>query len=256
MTTDVGTDLPLIEVRGGVIGYRRALVAPFDLTVRSGEFWAFVGPNGSGKTTLLRTLIGAQRPLAGRIERHPADLRTGYVPQRHHLQRGLPLTAADVAMLGRTPLWRLGSGPNAADRAAVDRALDRTGARELAALPFDSLSGGQQQRVLVARALAAGARVLALDEPTDNVDLAGEAELVKLIAELHREGLTVLLVAHDIGAAVCHADHVCLVDRAHRRITAGPLDEVFDEARLAELYGRQMIIGRGEHGCVHVHVRG
>lgn len=255
MTSDPTVSRPLVHARQAVIGYQSALVQPFDLTVCTGEFWAIIGPNGGGKTTLVRTLIGALKPVSGQVVRSPANLRVGYVPQRHNLQRGLPLTAADVVMLGRTPLWQLGRGPGNADRDAVLRALDRTGAREFAEHPFDSLSGGQQQRALVARALAAEAEVLALDEPTDNVDLTGEGELVELIAQLHREGLTILMVGHDIGPAVHHATHVCLVDRQRGRITAGPVAEVFDEARLSEVYGRPMSIEYGDD-CVHVHVKG
>lgn len=199
-----------------------------------GEFLGIVGPNGSGKTTILRAILGLLAPERGTIARQGWPV-IGYVPQRERIDTIMPLTVAEVAMMGRAPrlgpLTRLGRR----DLEAVDEALARVGVAELGPRLFRDLSGGQQQRVLLARALAAEPDLLVLDEPTNGMDLASEHALVELLVDLnHTQGLTVLLVTHLLHTVLNAATSILLIDRG--RILYGEADEVLREDRLAELY--------------------
>jgi ABC-type Mn2+/Zn2+ transport system ATPase subunit len=218
------------------LGYgRTAVLEGLSFAVRRGDFLGIVGPNGAGKTTILRAILGLLRPLAGRIEQ-PRRPVIGYVPQREHIDTIIPVTAMEVALMGRAP--RMGAvqrvGP--ADRAAALRALDRVGVVSLGPDLFRDLSGGQQQRVLLARALASEPDLLVLDEPTNNMDLASQEAIVSLLEELNRSsGLTVLLVTHMLPVVLDSATTMLLLEQG--RVLFGAADEVLREDLLGELFG-------------------
>ena len=177
-----------------------------DLTVHAGEAVALLGGNGSGKSTLVRAVLGLTPLTRGSVELFGAPLRrfrswadVGYVPQRS--------TAAfagakvrEVVASGRLAHRRPFVPPRAADRAAVARALAAVDLTDRADDDLAVLSGGQQQRVLIARALASGPRLLVLDEPTAGVDVAHQAVLTAVLADLVAAGTAVLVVLHDIGS--------------------------------------------------------
>lgn len=177
-----------------------------DLDVSAGEVVALLGGNGSGKTTLLRTLLGLIPHQSGTIELfgQPVErfrdwARIGYVPQRGRLH--VPnATVEEVVMLGRLSHRGLFGLPSASDREAVTRALQRVGLQGLGRRPITHLSGGQQQRALIARALAGEADLLFLDEPLAALDLRTQTSLARLLGRLHDEGLTILVVLHELGA--------------------------------------------------------
>lgn len=178
------------------------------LQVERGERLAIIGPNGGGKSTLLKLILGELEPRTGRVEvlgMSPKEARRrqliGYVPQLSAAERGFPLSVRQVvemtASTGLRPWARL----PAARCAGVDRALEVVGLTELASRPVGALSGGQFQRVLLARALAVDPPILVLDEPTTGLDVAGQEQLAEVLASLQSlEGLTLLLVSHDIRA--------------------------------------------------------
>lgn len=184
-----------------------AVLRQVDLDVGSGEFLAIAGPNGGGKTTLLRIVLGLERPTGGRalLFGEPADRfgdrpRLGYLAQRAQLGVQAPATVREVVSAGRSPLNPFGR-LNAADREAIDEAIERVGLAELAKRPLRSLSGGQQQRAFIAKALVAGPKLLALDEPTAGVDVEAQEALADLLGRLHGElGVTILFVSHEFGA--------------------------------------------------------
>ncbi|EEW25270.1 metal ABC transporter ATP-binding protein [Rhodobacter ferrooxidans] len=173
-----------------------------DVSLRVGkaEIVTILGPNGSGKSTLLRALLGIVPLAAGRVTRQDA-LRIGYVPQRLHIDRSMPMTAGRFLSLParQTP----------ADTAA---ALARVGVPEVANRPMTGLSGGQFQRVLLARALLAKPDLLILDEPTQGLDQPGEAAFYRLIEEVRRDTqVGVLMVSHDLHVVMSASDRViCL----------------------------------------------
>jgi iron complex transport system ATP-binding protein len=195
---------------------------------------AIVGPNGSGKTTLLRALAGllpyegqvsgntphgAQRDLAALSAAERAR-HVAYLPQSSGLRAAL--SVRDVVALGRyasRPGW---FSATRGDDALVERALARTQITELASLAYPRLSGGQQRLVLIARALATGARILLLDEPTASLDVRHALRLFELLAELAAEGYCVVLVLHDLDDVQRHAAQAVLLDAGRTQCVAPP----------------------------------
>jgi ABC-type Mn2+/Zn2+ transport system ATPase subunit len=238
-----GDTVPILALEGAAVGYgREVLLRDLTLEVTAGDFLAIVGPNGGGKTTILRTLLGVLPPLAG-SRRQPRPLRVGYVPQRDHVDAYWPLTAAEVAVMGRYRLLGTGRRPGERDRAAVRAALARVGIEELADLPFRTLSGGQRQRTLIARALASEAELLALDEPTNGMDPAAELDAMDVLRDLHRGGgLAVVMVSHRLEAVANYARRLCFVDKDKQLFHVGPLEEMLTPDALGALYGRRVTV--------------
>ena len=194
----------------------REILSDIDLTVRSGEFLGLIGPNGGGKTTLLRTLLGLVPAAPGCIAWSPGECRPpriGYVPQRTQTDPTYPLSARAVLLQGATCHDK---GPAEGRLAAKDRAEDllkRVGLERQAAEPFVHLSGGQQRRLLLARALLRAPDALLLDEPTTGVDMEGQEQFCTLLQELGAEGITVILVSHDLPLITGRADRIACLNR-------------------------------------------
>jgi zinc transport system ATP-binding protein len=211
---------PVVELRDVSFGYDdRLAVDSVSLTVEAGELLGLVGPNGSGKTTLLQVMLGLLRPDEGEalLFGEPAHAvgdgtRVGYVAQGTTDTAGMPVTVQEVVRMGRYPHVGLGRF-GADDRRAVESALETVGVADLADRRVSRLSGGQRQRVFIARALAAEADLLALDEPTVGVDAESREAFFDLLADLNASGMTVLLVEHDIGVVTTYATTVACVNR-------------------------------------------
>ncbi|MDT0270802.1 metal ABC transporter ATP-binding protein [Streptomyces sp. DSM 44915] len=175
------------------------------LSLHRGEVVALLGANGSGKSTTVRAVVG-QVPVTGGaltlfgtpVRKFTDWARVGYVPQRSTAAGGVPATVREVVAAGRLARRRL-RPLRRADRAAVDRAIERVGLAELAREPVDALSGGQHQRVLIARALAAEPELLVMDEPLAGVDLASQEVLAATLRTAVDSGASVLLVLHELG---------------------------------------------------------
>ncbi|WP_149257586.1 metal ABC transporter ATP-binding protein [Actinomadura sp. K4S16] len=205
------TTAPPFAMTGGHVRRDgRAVLAGVDLRVEAGDVLAVLGPNGAGKSTLVRALLGLVPLAGGRTEifgEPPARFRDwrriGYVPQRLPMGGGVPATVREVVASGRVARrsrWRPAPfADRAADRAAVDRALETVGLTARARDSSHLLSGGQQQRVLIARALAGEPDVFVMDEPTAGVDAGSQAALASALHGLARAGRTVVLVAHELG---------------------------------------------------------
>jgi ABC-type Mn2+/Zn2+ transport system ATPase subunit len=228
---------PLVQLRGAAFGYEgRAVVSGVDLAIEPGRFLGLVGPNGAGKTTLFRGILGLVPPLAGRRERAPAAV-FGYVPQRETLDAAFPLSAREVVEMGAqrrlTALRRLTRD----DRAAAGRLLARVGLAGEERTPFSQLSGGQRQRALLARALLTRPSVLLLDEPTSGVDRGAQEQILRLLHELNREGLAILLVSHQLGLVRQSVGEVLLV--AEGRVERGDPRELLAGERLDRVFGAE-----------------
>ncbi|MEU4828155.1 metal ABC transporter ATP-binding protein [Actinomadura sp. NPDC023710] len=205
------TTAPPFAITGGLVRRDgRAVLADVDLRVQAGDVLAVLGPNGAGKSTLVKALLGLVPLAAGRTEifgEPPARFRDwrriGYVPQRLPMGGGVPATVREVVASGRVARrsrWRPAPlADRAADRAAVERALETVGLTGRARDSAHLLSGGQQQRVLIARALAGEPDAFVMDEPTAGVDAGSQAALASALYELARAGRTVVLVAHELG---------------------------------------------------------
>jgi zinc transport system ATP-binding protein len=220
-----------------------------DLRVDWDEFMGLVGPNGGGKTTLLRIILGLLRPQQGTVRvfgRQPREVRhlIGYVPQHARIDLAMPATVLDVVLTGRLYRRRWGWNYRREDYQAAYRALELVQLADLAARPAQCLSGGQRQRVLIARALAAEAKLLLLDEPTAGVDAPTEQSFTDLLHRLNRE-VPIILATHDI-AFVC--THLKTVACLNRRLTVHRASEL-TPADLARVYGDSKCAIIHQPGC-------
>ncbi|WP_432535820.1 ABC transporter ATP-binding protein [Kineococcus arenarius] len=214
-----------------------------DLTAAPGRVLGLIGPNGGGKTTLLRTLHGSLRPSAGTVHVDGDDVATlsaREVARRVAVvaQDGegvLPMSVAEVVLMGRTPHRGAFSRTTAAEEATAAAALERVGALHLADRLIGDLSGGERQRVLIARALTQEAPNLLLDEPTNHLDVRYQHEVLGLLRGL---GRTVVVVLHDLNLAAAHCDELVLLD-AGRVVAAGEPGEVLTPATVRAVYGVQ-----------------
>jgi zinc transport system ATP-binding protein len=211
---------PAVSVDAVSYAYRDNLVldcVSFD--VAPGEFVALAGPNGSGKSTLMRIVLGLLPPAAGTVallgsppRRLPERWRVGYVPQRPAAVDLLPATVREVVAAGRLARRGWWRRPTAADRAAVDRALDTVALADLAGRPLAELSGGQRQRAFIAKALASEPELLVLDEPTAGIDADSQERFRDALVDLARaRGGAVVLVSHELGAVADDLDRVLLL---------------------------------------------
>ena len=203
---------PLIVCRDLALGYDGVpILTGLNLTVRAGDYLCVVGENGSGKSTLMKTLLHLMAPLRGEIVLAGGLRRTeiGYLPQQTLVQRDFPASVREIVLSGC--IARSGKRPffSKEEKALAASAMEKMGIQSLARRCYRELSGGQQQRVLLSRALCAARRVLLLDEPVAGLDPKVTAEMYALIERLNREdGMTVLMISHDIPAAVRYADHI------------------------------------------------
>lgn len=222
------------------------ILSGIDFAIRPGEIVTLIGPNGSGKTSLLKALLGLV-PAGGTVARKPG-LRIGYVPQNFPRDRSLPMTV--------TRFLRLFASGAAAEAALARVGLAGFGPRQIAVL-----SGGELARVQLARAIAVGPELLILDEPLAGVDVAGEAALYHLIAELRDEiGCGVLLVSHDLHVVMAQADrviclngHICCEGRAAQVVKDPAFAQLFGPRVADEL---AIYVHRHDHSHAHAHDHG
>ena len=212
---------PFVEVRQVSFGYGGAPVLEnVSLHLHSGQFAALVGPSGAGKTSLLRLILGSLRANSGtitiggrRVDGSPAR-QVAYVPQVETVNWNFPVTVEQVVLMGRTRKSGWQPWPTAEDRRQAGSVLERLEIGELANRHIRELSGGQQQRVFLARALIAQPELLVLDEPTSGVDMRTAETVLHLLADLNRQGITILMTTHDLNAAAAHAPWVICINRS------------------------------------------
>ena len=239
----------------------RTIWSGVDLEIQEGEFVAILGPNGAGKSTLLKALLGVV-PLSegaarvfGRPVRRGNDA-IGYLPQRRRFDPDLRIRASDLVRLGLDGnRWGVPI-PSEAKNRKVAEMMALVGASRYEDRPIGELSGGEQQRVLIAQALVSGARMLVLDEPLDSLDLNNQQAISELVRGFCRsEGVTVLLVAHDVNPILPFIDRVVYVAGGH--VLAGRPADVIQSETLTRLYespvevlktsdGRLVVVGQYE----------
>lgn len=200
----------LLSCRDVSLGYEGHTVwEHLTFSVHSGEYLCIVGENGSGKSTLLKSLLGLLPPLKGVIRRSDTAGAVGYLPQQTQAQRDFPATVSEVVLSGFLSARGRRFFYSAAEKSQALMHMGKLGILELKDRCYRELSGGQQQRVLLARALCATQKMLLLDEPVSGLDPKVTAEMYTLIEKLNREdGITVIMISHDVAAAVRYASHI------------------------------------------------
>ena len=221
--------MTLLTCENLTLGYEgRPVVENLHFTVQAGEYLCIVGENGSGKTTLMKTILGLQAPISGKVTTSGGLSRReiGYLPQQTVAQRDFPASVMEVALSGC--LNKNGWRPfyTKAQKQRADQAVQRLGIASISRKCYRELSGGQQQRVLLARALCAADKLLLLDEPAAGLDPSITEELYRLIASLNRDGMTVMMISHDMQVAVQFATRILHI--ARRPLFWGPTQEYLD----------------------------
>ncbi len=239
-----------LEMRGLTLDYgsRRALDS-VSARIGASEMVALLGPNGAGKSSLLRAVSGigtggSAARLAGQVliddvpreeyDRAALARRVAVVPGQTRV--AFPLRVEELVALGRVPHEHPLLGPRAADRAAVDAAIERVGIAELRGRDVRELSLGERQLAVLAMAVAQTPRLLLLDEPTVHLDLRHQVAVMELLRDLAtRDGVTVLAVLHDVSLASHFFGRLLLLD--HGRLVAdGAPAAVLSAERIRDVY--------------------
>lgn len=250
------TAKPVIQFSHATFAYsNRIALDDITLDLMEGEFVGVIGPNASGKTTFLKGILGLIHPIQGTLQifdcacealRCHHRARIGYLPQKELIDPNYPITAWEVAMMGRYGAIGLFRRPSKADRDIVLESLQAVGMEASREVSFGSLSGGQQQRVLIARALAQRPEILLLDEPTTGIDATTQHHLIDLVQRLHRDyHLTIIFVTHDINIISPFVDSLLLLKT--RLYGKGPPNEILTQETLSHVYGKEIILAEREN---------
>ena len=234
---------------------RKPVLKGISLEVRPGEMVGLIGPNGSGKSSIIRALSRIVSPRSGRIIINGTDVTTlsrrdlarqiGVVPQIPILPSAF--SAFEIVLMGRNPHLNLFQYEGAKEMAIAWEAMKLTGTISLAARRVNELSGGEIQSVLIARALAQGTPAILLDEPTANLDIGRQVEMLDLIKELCKDGThTVLAALHDLNLACEYCDRLVLVYEG-RVYAEGKPEQVIIENNIKEVFGAK--------DCIYAHPR-
>lgn len=227
------------------------------IKVERGEIVSLVGPNGSGKTTLLKCINKILKPKKGTILVQGVDVRKksfkelakfiGYIPQS--TPASFPLSVFDVVLLGRKPYVNWGVSDR--DKEIVSEMLDAMGLKDLALRMIDELSGGEKQKVILARALAQEPEVLLLDEPTSNLDLRHQLEILNLVSGMVKEkGLSAIMAIHDLNLASRFSDKVVMLKEG-KIYAAGEVELVLTQENIKETYRVEVMINN-DSGRPHI----
>ncbi len=203
--------MALINISDASLGYEgKSIVTGLNFSVNKGDYLCIVGENGSGKSTLMKTLLGQKHVISGKIEFSEGlkQKEIGYLPQQTEVQKDFPASVKEIVLSGCLNNCGLRPFYSKADKTRAKENMEKLGITELENKCYRELSGGQQQRVLLARALCATKKLLILDEPVAGLDPVVTQNLYKIIKDINSEGITVIMVSHDISSAVKYASHI------------------------------------------------
>ncbi|HEX5017024.1 MAG TPA: metal ABC transporter ATP-binding protein [Actinomycetes bacterium] len=235
--TRTGVGPIILSLDAVTVGYgTKPVLRDVTFHVHADQFTGIVGPSGAGKTTLLRTVLGTLSPVRGSITRD-GDLRVAYVPQLETVNWNFPVTVFECVLMARTSGWQL-PRPSRADRAEVAQTLERLGIADLAGRHIRELSGGQQQRMFLARALLSRPQLLVLDEPTSGVDISTRHDMLHLLADLHEDGISIVLTTHDLNGMAAHLPHLVTVNG--RIVAEGTPKDVITPDVLEQTFGARL----------------
>lgn len=200
------------------LGYdTKTILHNLSFSVNTGDYLCIVGENGSGKSTLMKTILGLQSPIQGKVlTGNGLQLNEiGYLPQQTSVQKDFPASVREIVISGCQARCGLRPFYNSKEKQLATEAMEKMGIGNLAKHCYRELSGGQQQRVLLARALCATQKILFLDEPVTGLDPKASSELYQLIDQLnHHDGITIIMISHDVETAVEHASHILNIGKS------------------------------------------
>lgn len=206
--------MALIKTEDLTLSYENmTVIEGLSFEVNGGDYLCIVGENGSGKSTLIKALLSLKRCESGSISFGDGlkQREIGYLPQQTGAQRDFPASVSEVVISGCLNSRGIKPFYSRREKAMAAENMERLGITELKKRSYRELSGGQQQRVLLARALCATKKLLLLDEPVSGLDPMVTAELYSLIEGINKSEVTVIMVTHDISAALKYASHIlCL----------------------------------------------
>ena len=200
-----------VSVSDVTLSYDNLTVAEHvSFDVEFGDYVCIVGENGTGKSTLLKTIVGIHQPKSGHIL-FDCDIRNGHIAYLHQqtvVRDDFPASVGEIVLSGCLGL--LGKRPffGAEERRIADKNMDLLGISDLKKTSFRELSGGQRQRVLLAKALCCARKILVLDEPVTGLDPLVTADMYSILRLINGEGVTIIMVSHEIGEAVKHASKI------------------------------------------------
>ncbi len=203
--------MPLIECKNVSLSYdNRIVLSDLSFSVGTGDYLCIVGDNGSGKSTLIKAILSLKGVNGGKIELGDGLKRTeiGYLPQQRETQKDFPTSVFEVVLSGCLNSRGLRPFYSKAERERAEANMEKLGIADLKKSSYRELSGGQQQRVLLARALCATKKIILLDEPVSGLDPAVTHELYAQIKKINEEGITVIMVSHDLEGAVKYSSHI------------------------------------------------
>jgi zinc transport system ATP-binding protein len=206
---------PLISCQNVTMGYEGvAVLSNLTFNVESGDYLCIVGENGSGKTTLIKGLLGLAQPQSGWITTPGLKKNhVGYLPQQNQIQRNFPASVYEIVLSGCLNGSGLLPFYTKKQKQQAQQNMQKCGIEDIKNKCYRELSGGQQQRVLLARALCAAQSLLILDEPVTGLDPIAAGEMYDIISKLNRQGLTVIMISHDVTAAVNRAGKILHLEK-------------------------------------------
>ncbi len=241
----------MINITGLTCGYgTKTVLHDIDLSIKKGQFFGIIGPNGSGKTTVLRAITRLVRPVRGNILLDGTDVeglhfndvarKIAVVSQNMPL---LAMTVREFVLLGRVPYYKkLQFFEKGSDMAIAEKVMEMTGVLHLQENLMSEMSAGEVQLAFIARGLAQQPSVLLLDEPTSHLDITHQAGILDLVKRLNRqEGLTVVIILHDLNLASEYCDSLALIDKGRIK-KAGTPEEVLDYRTIEEVYKTVVVV--------------
>ncbi len=221
----------------------RQIFSRMCMDIPKGALVAILGPNGSGKSTFLKCVDRILTPQGGEIviddenisalDRKSLARKISYVPQSS--VRVFPHSVFDMILMGRRP--HLGWASSGEDEERVWDVIDLLGLEDIALNQFNELSGGQQQKVLIARSLVQDTDMMLLDEPTSNLDIWHQLDVMRIVSGLvEKQGITALMAVHDLNMASRYSDLIVLMKKGEIHVAGSPR-EVLTPEHIAEVYG-------------------